>query len=104
MSFDNVIAFGKMLSTSPKMLEEIQTQCNDMVEIVAMGQREGFRFSTQELSEYLEAVKDQPAELTDEELEQVAGGIPGSDGHGFTYGCTGDPKFEINGIPYCSGG
>jgi predicted ribosomally synthesized peptide with nif11-like leader len=104
MSNENVIAFGKKLATNLELLDEVQTRCNDLAEIVAVGQREGFVFSEQDLSAYLEAVVDKPTALTDDELEQVAGGIPGSGGYSFTYGCTGEPKYEINGVTYCSGG
>ncbi|MBC8507393.1 MAG: Nif11-like leader peptide family natural product precursor [Anaerolineales bacterium] len=104
MSNKNVIAFGKKIATNPVLLAEIQNHCKDLAELVALGQREGLDFSEQELSDYLEAVTDRPVELSDEELTQVAGGIPGGGGYSFTYGCTGEPKYEINGVVYCSGG
>jgi len=102
MSQENVIEFGKKLATSPELLEEVQTL--DLAGIVTLGQREGLDFSEQELTDYFESVTDRPSELTDDELEQVSGGIPGGGGYSFTHGCTGEPKYEINGVVYCSGG
>jgi len=103
MSKENVIEFGRMFATNQELLEEVQTR-NDLAGIVALGQREGLDFTEQELTAYFEAVTDRQDKLTDEELEQVAGGIPGGGGHSFTYGCTGEPKYEYNGVWYCSGG
>jgi predicted ribosomally synthesized peptide with nif11-like leader len=74
MSKDNAIAFVEKINTSPELLEEIHAITNDLNALVALGQREGFDFSAHELKNYLKETAKSQGELSDAELEQVAGG------------------------------
>ncbi len=71
---DNVIAFGKKVNSIPELLEEIMSIANDMQAVMAMGKREGYEFSVQELIEYINEIPEKQTELSDAELDQVAGG------------------------------
>ena len=88
MSQENLIAFVEKIVDNPDLKAEVQALENDLAEIVALGQREALDFTEQELLAFLQETAVNQGELTDDELTQVAGGIPGDGGYAFTYRCT----------------
>ena len=89
MSKENVNAFSEKVNSNPELLEEVRSIGGNLGEIVALGLREGFDFSEQDLTAYVSEMDNRQGELTDQELEQVAGGLGA--GSGFYNKETGKP-------------
>lgn len=75
MSKEQAIAFGKKVNGDTSLKEEIRGMGRDIDAIVAVGAREGYSFTKDDLQA---AVKDrmeaEGAEISEADLEQIAGG------------------------------
>jgi predicted ribosomally synthesized peptide with nif11-like leader len=75
LSNENLSAFRKEVQSNPALLEKVEALGSDINLIVALGNQEGFDFTAEEFLADLEAVNaGSSEELSDAELEQVAGG------------------------------
>ena len=75
MSDEQVAAFADAVQESAALQAEIEQLGDDKAGIIALGRREGFDFTSDELAEYMERYQAEVSrELRDEELEEVAGG------------------------------
>jgi predicted ribosomally synthesized peptide with nif11-like leader len=81
MSKEQLEGFQAAVMANATLQEEIGQQGDNLAGIVAIGEREGYVFSTEDLAAYLESYRAEGGrELSDEELANVAGA-----------GWTGDP-------------
>ena len=75
MSKEQIQAFGKKVSETPALLDEVKAVGQDVDSIVALGQREGFDFTAEELvAAAQEAAGGDEEQLSDAELEEISGG------------------------------
>jgi len=75
VSQEQVLAFTEHIKSTPALRDELTALGNDVEGVVALGAQEGFTFSAADVGAVLQsktAGTDQP--LSDQELEQVAGG------------------------------
>lgn len=76
MSKDNVIAFGEVVKGDPALQEEVKSLGQDLAGCVAMGKREGYEFTLDELKSVMrERNVDENRQLDDDELDNLAGGV-----------------------------
>lgn len=76
MSKEALVAFFQALEKNPVLLERLNT-VEDPAEVVKIAKSElGYDFTTEELNSALAAMKtSQESELSEEQLESVAGGL-----------------------------
>lgn len=83
MSQEEIKAFQARILAEPALRQELMQQAHDMAAVIAVAQREGFRFSEADLQDFLTAADwESGRELDDAELEEVAGA-----GWGDTWNC-----------------
>jgi predicted ribosomally synthesized peptide with nif11-like leader len=74
MSTEHLEAFEKAVGADASLREEVEQQGDDLAGIVAIGRREGYTFSSEELLAYATSYQAEPSrELNDTELESVTG-------------------------------
>ncbi len=72
MSSENIERFSAEAKNNSELAEEIKKLGSDVAGIVKLAECKGFPFTEDELKEYSEAKK---GELSEEQLEKVAGGV-----------------------------
>ncbi|MEM7114706.1 MAG: Nif11-like leader peptide family natural product precursor [Chloroflexota bacterium] len=69
-----IAAFGAEVQENPTLQAEIRGLGRDLDGITAMGRREGFHFSSEELGVFLQSFgSDDERELADDELDNLSG-------------------------------
>ena len=68
------IAFSQLADTDPEVAKRITEASKSPQEMVAYGKEKGFTFDAQDMEEVAKKLMEQEEELSDEELEAVAGG------------------------------
>ena len=81
MSIENIVKFREVINNDESLRKEFQTaleksseatkegEASDFSPVIELAEKRGFTFTRSELSDYLEDI-----ELSEEELEMVAGG------------------------------
>ncbi len=76
MSKENVHSFGEAIKNNPALQDELSSLAMDYDGVVELGKREGFEFSLDDLHAVLKELNaSRNVQLTDDELESVAGGL-----------------------------
>ena len=67
--------FSKLAETEPEVEKRITEASKSPQELIAYGKEKGFVFDTDDMKEVAKKLMEQEDELSDEELEAVAGGV-----------------------------
>ncbi len=76
MSVDEAERFANDLANDQTLLDEVKADASGLASIVTIGRKHGYNFSVDEAKEYIQTRSRH--ELTDQQLEAVAGGKGGS--------------------------
>lgn len=80
MSQEQAVAFGEHLQSTPSLREEFIALGGNIDGIIALGRREGFTFAASDLEAVIRSKRAEAGQpLSDQELEQAAGGIVATD-------------------------
>ena len=69
------LEFSKLADTDPEVEKRITKASKSPQELIVYGKEKGFTFDTKDMEEVAKKLMEQEEELSDDELEAVAGGI-----------------------------
>jgi len=69
------LEFSKLADTDPEVEKRITKASKSPQELITYGKEKGFTFDTKDMEEVAKKLMEQEEELSDEDLEAVAGGI-----------------------------
>lgn len=75
MSKEDVKKFIERVGDDPELTEKVKSAGTDVDEVIRLGKENGFDFTAEDMKAAYEEISQSGTELSDEDLEKVAGGF-----------------------------